>query len=277
MKAVVTVRPIPHYNMVRFCNFDKCLQQLLTLIKCCVPGPVVWPVQPLHLLDTPMREVLSLHWLILWVGNVRLGRLSHRPKAHRASRVGIWARVWPQSQCFWQFLQKLSFFSVLREKVGPQTSTVPSSVSSKKKKKGKQERKIRLHGDAGSIPGREDPLQKAMAIPYSSFLAWEISWTRGAWWATVHGVAKESDMTLRPNNKTYHSVTPLQRTRRKVSKQPSPFAILKADQILSTPYPYKTTTRWGRKARAESRRRKSQTRAQSPQVKPIWTWKSTRP
>ena len=135
MKAVVTVRPIPHYNMVRFCNLDKCLQQLLTLIKCCVPGPVVWPVQPLHLPDTPMREVLSLHWLILWVGNVRLGRLSHRPKAHRASRVGICARVWPQSQCFWQFLQKLSFFSVLREKVGPQTSTVPSSVSSKKKKK----------------------------------------------------------------------------------------------------------------------------------------------
>ena len=152
MKAVVTVRPIPHYNMVRFCNLDKCLQQLLTLIKCCVPGPVVWPVQPLHLLDTPMREVLSLHWLILWVGNVRLGRLSHRPKAHRASRVGICARVWPQSQCFWQFLQKLSFFSVLREKVGPQTSTVPSSVSSKKKKKkkaSKQARKIRLHGDAG--------------------------------------------------------------------------------------------------------------------------------
>ena len=28
-----------------------------------------------------------------------------------------------------------------------------------------------------------------MAI-HSSILAWEISWTRGAWRATVHGVAK---------------------------------------------------------------------------------------
>ena len=31
-------------------------------------------------------------------------------------------------------------------------------------------------GDAGSIPAREDPLEKAMAI-HSSILAWEISWT----------------------------------------------------------------------------------------------------
>ena len=54
---------------------------------------------------------------------------------------------------------------------------------------------------------------------------------------------------LRLNNKTYHTVTPLQRTRRKVSQQPSPFAILKTDQILSSPYPYKTTTRWGRKGK----------------------------
>ena len=175
MKAVVTVRPIPHYNMVRFCNLDKCLQQLLTLIKCCVPGPVVWPVQPLHLLDTPMREVLSLHWLILWVGNVRLGRLSHRPKAHRASRVGICARVWPQSQCFWQFLQKLSFFSVLREKVGPQTSTVPSSVSSKKKKKKKkvclQCGRCRIKPWVGKIP-----LEEGISTHFS-ILAWRIPWT----------------------------------------------------------------------------------------------------
>ena len=26
--------------------------------------------------------------------------------------------------------------------------------------------------------------------PHSSTLAWEIPWTGGAWWATVHGVAK---------------------------------------------------------------------------------------
>ena len=38
--------------------------------------------------------------------------------------------------------------------------------------------------------GREDPLEKEMAT-HSSILALEIPWTgRGAWWATVHGVAK---------------------------------------------------------------------------------------
>ena len=49
----------------------------------------------------------------------------------------------------------------------------------KKERKRKKERKkkICLHGDAGSIPGREDPLQKEMAIPHSSFLAWETSRT----------------------------------------------------------------------------------------------------
>ena len=31
-------------------------------------------------------------------------------------------------------------------------------------------------GDPGSIPGREDPLEKEMAI-YSSIPAWEIPWT----------------------------------------------------------------------------------------------------
>ena len=37
--------------------------------------------------------------------------------------------------------------------------------------------------------GREDSLEKEMAT-YSSILAWKTSWTRGAWWAAVHGVAK---------------------------------------------------------------------------------------
>ena len=41
--------------------------------------------------------------------------------------------------------------------------------------------------------GWEDPLKKEMAT-HSNILAWEIPWT-GAWWAIVHGVAKESDMT----------------------------------------------------------------------------------
>ena len=36
--------------------------------------------------------------------------------------------------------------------------------------------------------GWEDPLEKAMAT-HSSILAWRIPWP-GAWWATVHRVAK---------------------------------------------------------------------------------------
>ena len=37
--------------------------------------------------------------------------------------------------------------------------------------------------------GREDPLEKKMAT-HSSILAWRIPLDRGAWWATVRGVAK---------------------------------------------------------------------------------------
>ena len=37
--------------------------------------------------------------------------------------------------------------------------------------------------------GWEDPLEEQMAT-HSSILAWRISTDRGAWWATVHGVAK---------------------------------------------------------------------------------------
>ena len=37
--------------------------------------------------------------------------------------------------------------------------------------------------------GWEDPLEKEMAI-HSSILAWKNPMDRGAWWATVHGVAK---------------------------------------------------------------------------------------
>ena len=42
--------------------------------------------------------------------------------------------------------------------------------------------------------GQEDPLEKEMAA-HSGILAWEIPVDRGSWWATVHGVTKESDMT----------------------------------------------------------------------------------
>ena len=36
--------------------------------------------------------------------------------------------------------------------------------------------------------GWEDPLEKEKAT-HSSILAWRIPMDRGAWWATVHGVA----------------------------------------------------------------------------------------
>ena len=38
-------------------------------------------------------------------------------------------------------------------------------------------------------PGWEDPLEEVMAT-HSSILAWRIPQNRGAWWATVRGVAK---------------------------------------------------------------------------------------
>ena len=37
--------------------------------------------------------------------------------------------------------------------------------------------------------GWEDPLEEGMAT-HSSILAWRIPMDRGAWWATVHGIAK---------------------------------------------------------------------------------------
>ena len=47
--------------------------------------------------------------------------------------------------------------------------------------------------------GWEDPLKEGMATQ-SSILAWRILMDRGAWWATVHGVAKSrtrlSDFTF---------------------------------------------------------------------------------
>ena len=39
------------------------------------------------------------------------------------------------------------------------------------------------------FPGWEDPREKGMAT-HSSILAWRIPMDRGAWQATVHGVAK---------------------------------------------------------------------------------------
>ena len=42
--------------------------------------------------------------------------------------------------------------------------------------------------NAGDL-GWEDPMEEGMAT-HSSILAWRIAMDRGAWWATVHGVAK---------------------------------------------------------------------------------------
>ena len=44
-------------------------------------------------------------------------------------------------------------------------------------------------GDPVRFLGQEDPLEKEMAT-HSSTLAWKNPMDRGAWWATVRGVAK---------------------------------------------------------------------------------------
>ena len=44
-------------------------------------------------------------------------------------------------------------------------------------------------GDLGLIPGPGRSLEEDMAA-HSSILAWKIPMDRGAWWATVHRVAK---------------------------------------------------------------------------------------
>ena len=54
----------------------------------------------------------------------------------------------------------------------------------------------------GMVPSLcwQDTLNKEMTT-HSSILAWEISWTEGAWWATVHGVTKsQMDTTYCLNN-----------------------------------------------------------------------------
>ena len=51
-------------------------------------------------------------------------------------------------------------------------------------------------GDAGYIPGQEDPLEKGMATPLQYFCLGSPK-DRGGWSATVHGAAKESHVTER--------------------------------------------------------------------------------
>ena len=71
-------------------------------------------------------------------------------------------------------------------------------------------------GDLGSVPwserspGEEEDFKTKIQDPleweatHSSILAWRISWTRGAWQATVHGIAK-SPTWLRDEHR--HAVT----------------------------------------------------------------------
>ena len=54
--------------------------------------------------------------------------------------------------------------------------------------------------DGGSIPGQEDPLEKEMNGNPLQYSGSGNPLDRGAWWATVHGVVKESDTTERLNN-----------------------------------------------------------------------------
>ena len=45
---------------------------------------------------------------------------------------------------------------------------------------------------------QEDPLEEGMAT-HSNILAWRIPMARGAWWATVHRVAKSQTQLKRPS------------------------------------------------------------------------------
>ena len=51
-------------------------------------------------------------------------------------------------------------------------------------------------GELGSIPlGQEDPLEKEIAGNPLQYSCLGNPMDKGTWWATVHGVAKELDMT----------------------------------------------------------------------------------
>ena len=56
---------------------------------------------------------------------------------------------------------------------------------------------------AGDL-GWEDPLEESMAT-HSSILAWRISMDRGAWQATVYGVAKNWTQVKRLTLSQFHS------------------------------------------------------------------------
>ena len=59
-----------------------------------------------------------------------------------------------------------------------------------------------VHSGDQTISGQEDPLEKERAT-HSSILAWRIPSDKGAWWVTVHGVAK-SQTQLRNEHFHFH-------------------------------------------------------------------------
>ena len=62
---------------------------------------------------------------------------------------------------------------------------------------------VRESRDVGLIPGigRSSGGGNSNPLQYSCL---ENLIDRGAWWATVHGVAKESDTTEQPNNNSHN-------------------------------------------------------------------------
>ena len=55
-------------------------------------------------------------------------------------------------------------------------------------------------GEAGLIPGLGSSPREGNGNPLQ-YSCLGISWTKGAWWATVHGVTKQLDTTWPLNNK----------------------------------------------------------------------------
>jgi len=73
--------------------------------------------------------------------------------------------------------------------------------------------------------GHKDPLEEGTAT-HSSILAWRIPMDRGAWWATVHRVAKNQRQLWA----TVHRVAKNQR-------QLNRLCMRARQQLMSTPFP----------------------------------------
>ena len=96
-----------------------------------------------------------------------------------------WPRSWTQLLAFsWGYGGQFGFTSWQIEKVLVNTPDFPVKLLTKNK----------VELEIGNLNkswflGWEDSLEEGMAT-HSSILAWRILMDRGAWWATVHGVAK---------------------------------------------------------------------------------------